>query len=200
MLDFLKDILNKFFDAVKLNEILTWSKEFFLFFIKPKLFFKTFYGRPYLKQVYQIAYYVLLFIINLTFFTNNNEIQFSNDSIKLVLSLIITYFPISLITFVSMKILRIKELNLWYPFSFVLVANLIVQNVGLFLNYLFIKNEDFTLLFLQHLIAAFGYIFCVIGFWLVYSFKFSRTIKGVLLNLLLFNLLPYVFGLINSSC
>lgn len=177
---FLKDIIDDF----KLENILTWLKEFVYFFIAPKKYFKIFYNRDYKAQVYQIIFYTIISILANWLFFEKSELK---DIYKTSFSVLLLTIPFIIANSLSVIIVSKKQFNFWKIFSFVYTCWLLYFIPSIICLNLFISTENYTFYFFSNILNLLAFLYCLFLIWHVFFERVKHIVFGYLLNIFIFN-------------
>lgn len=168
----------------KYQDISIWLKDLARYFYNPIILLRKFISSTSINQFNRILFYAILIVIILSF--NIKEYEIVNmKSYKIFLSLFLYAFPFIIINFLSINLF--KRTNFWQIGKSVFIFTLISSIFSLITFDLFIRNENYSFLFLNTIINVLLFLYLIFIFPIVFNLKTSSKVWSILINILLFN-------------
>jgi hypothetical protein len=188
-MDYLPKSIQKFIDETPVSKIIKWLVAVFTFYVMPRRFFLGFFKQSTKDQVKQGVLYIAVFILFFCLFSGFNKW----DNVKLVIGLFLLSLPISIIQYVIARLLKLprKQCNRAFPFTF--ISFMLLQLPVLLLSYLFLINEDYTLLLWSNTLAVISQFFVVFFFWHTLSIATKKVAFAYFLSFVFVNIAVLIF-------
>jgi hypothetical protein len=180
-------------DNFKITEVLLWLKECFTFIFLPKKFFINFYKQPFLSQVYQTLFYIILNIGIALLVMNTSEIRYS---VKFLFSFILFAVPFLISNSLSQFIINKKSFNLWKLTSFIIIVIVLCSIPLLIFSKIFLTTENYTFKLFANICSLIIFLYCMFLYWHVIFDKSLKIFLGYLLNIIFLNLSLIITSLI----
>lgn len=180
-------------DNYTINNIVSWSKELFIFFIQPKKFFINFNNKIKDEQLKQLIYYIILNLIIVFIVADYTKI---NEPIKTFFSILFFSFPFLITNSLIFFILSKKTFSLWKIVSFLLLTLTILTIPMIIFMKIFIDNENYSFYFLSNLCAVIMLLYMLFLIWHILLQSTLKIFLGYTLNILFLNLLVFFIGFI----
>jgi hypothetical protein len=180
----LPKFLQNIIDGFKIDQVLSWSKEIIYFYIIPRRFFRTYFSKDYLTQVYQVVFYTIIFVGLNWLLNKDDELKGIYKSAFGTLLLTIPFVGANCI---SLLIIARSELKLWKVFSFVYITWLLFIYPIIICGNLFFTSENYTFYFLINILNTIAFLYSLFLIWHVLFDKVRKIVLGYLINIVLIN-------------
>ncbi len=176
--------IQTFIDETPVTKILEWLKALLTFYIKPRRFFNNYYKQEAKNQVKQVVLYIVIFVLFFWLVSGFSKL----DNLKLIISIFLITLPLSSVQYLVARILKVPPNNAVKCFSFVFIGYLLCQIPVLILSWLFLTNEDYTLMLWSNFIAAISFFFIIFFFWHILELRVKHIFAAYLLMILFLNI------------
>ncbi|MBD1394164.1 hypothetical protein [Mucilaginibacter glaciei] len=185
--------IQNFINETPISKIGFWLQSLMTFYIKPLRFFTDFYSQNVSDRVKQCILYILLFIVIIVVFTGSETME----TARIVISLFFITVPISTIIYLAATILRFDHLVAIRSISFSYISFLLWLTPAFLFTWIFIKNEDYTFLYIANIFNSVSIVFTFCFFWFIIHAKPLRILAAFCLSLILLNVLMFALSFIN---
>jgi hypothetical protein len=186
---FLKNIIDDF----KLENIIQWVEEVFIFLFKPQKFVTQFYSKEIKFQIHQIIFYTLTLLIFFFTFSNGST---PKEYYRFLFIVLFISVPFIIINFASFAILSKMTVKYWKVFSFIYITwTIFFIPILMFLS-LFVMTENYSFYFISNVFSTIAVIYSLFIIWSVFVNSIFKIILGNITNIFFLNVLFLILGFV----
>ena len=175
--------IQTFLDRLSPKQVLYWLVMIPLLFQDPRKFFSNYYAQKAEERLGQILIYSAILVLSLLILMPGTYINL----FKILLTGLFFSVALSIILSFIARILKVKRRN----FLDILAYSYILSLYGLFFSFtfiiIFIKNEDYSFMFISHIFSNAFILAAIFGYWLIIKLKAIKVIYALLLTILIIN-------------